>query len=92
MKTRNDLPFDTSCESEKKKSDDKHDEKTKVIQKTTVVQSVSSICGLQMKLIYQIEIIIDYDVWLYFLHASLFHSRNLESVFQLKLDALMGII
>ena len=31
-----------SCESQKKKSDDKHDEKTKVIQKTTVVQSASS--------------------------------------------------
>ena len=42
IKACNELPFYMSCESQKKKSDDKHDEKTKVIQKTTVVQSASS--------------------------------------------------
>ena len=42
IKACNDLPFYMSCESQKKKGDDKHDGKTNVIQKTTVVQSASS--------------------------------------------------
>jgi hypothetical protein len=42
IKACNDLPFYMSCKSLNKKNDDKHDEKIKVVEKTSVIQSASA--------------------------------------------------